>query len=117
MTLTPGQLPNDPAKIKVLLLKQQASAEKREASLMLRINSLLETLRLESTDASAPAVKRHPDRQSFLMNPSMKKSQRQALRQSKRVLSQKHNQRVDLVSHYHRTCRLFARLKFCLPRS
>ncbi|MFT5013728.1 MAG: transposase [Dinoroseobacter sp.] len=47
MTLAPGQLPNDPAKLKVLLLKQQASAEKREVSLMLRINSLLETLRLK----------------------------------------------------------------------
>ncbi|MGK0473195.1 MAG: transposase [Candidatus Azotimanducaceae bacterium] len=47
MTLAPDQLPNDPAKLKALLLKQQASAEKREASLMRRINSLLETLRLE----------------------------------------------------------------------
>ena len=46
MRIKPDQLTDDPAKLKALLVKQEAAAEKREANLQQQIDTLLETLRI-----------------------------------------------------------------------
>ncbi len=47
MSLAVKPLPDDPAKLKALLIKERSASEKREDKLKQQIHSLLEALRLE----------------------------------------------------------------------
>jgi transposase len=61
MSLATKQLPDDPAKLKALLIKERSASEQREDKLKQQIHSLLEALRLEKHRLYGKSSERAPD--------------------------------------------------------
>lgn len=65
MSLAAKQLPDDPAKLKALLIKERSASEKREGKLKQQIHSLLEALRLEKHRLYGKSSEKAPDQSEF----------------------------------------------------
>ncbi len=61
MSLAPQTLPDDPAQLKKLLIKERTASEKREDNLKQQIHSLLEALRLEKHRLYGNSSEKSPD--------------------------------------------------------
>ena len=61
MPLAPQSLPNDPAQLKTLLIKERSASEKREDNLKQQIHTLIEALRLEKHRLYGKSSEQSPD--------------------------------------------------------